>query len=185
MNEGAEKLLQYPFLTLVRVSRTPFLAFSARSGITGSRVRRAHGAIDSAIKGYVALCGLVRKREGRVGRLVAPRGEEAIPDKRSLGPTRKPGYWHEAEALTLLEETEYLVGELLKGGIPFPERAEYYRAISRARQARDWGAYEKTPCPPTAAAREGPWRKRAGKRGAASSGRGGFARRHTPRPLGE
>ena len=42
----------------------------------------------------------------------------------------------------MLEETEYLVGELLKGGIPFPERAEYYRAISRAREARDWGAYE-------------------------------------------
>ena len=55
---------------------------------------------------------------------------------------RKHGWWHDGEALTLLEETEYLVGELLKGGIPFPEREEYYRKIARAREARDWGAYE-------------------------------------------
>ena len=59
-----------------------------------------------------------------------------------MGRRRRHGCWHEAEALTLLEETEYLVGELVKGGIPFPEREGYYQEIVRARQARDWGAYE-------------------------------------------
>ena len=59
-----------------------------------------------------------------------------------MGRRRSHGCWHEAEALTLLEETEYLVGELVKGGMPFPEREGYYQEIVRARQARDWGAYE-------------------------------------------
>ena len=50
--------------------------------------------------------------------------------------------WHDGEALTLLKETEYLVGELTKGGVPFPEREEYHQKIIWARDAKDWDAYE-------------------------------------------
>jgi hypothetical protein len=46
------------------------------------------------------------------------------------------------EAIKLLKETEFLVGELTKGGVPFPERWKYQREIARARGARDWEAYQ-------------------------------------------
>ena len=35
--------------------------------------------------------------------------------------------WREMEAIKLLKETEFLVGELTKGGVPFPERWKYQR----------------------------------------------------------
>ncbi len=50
-------------------------------------------------------------------------------------------FWDEREAITLLKETEFLVGELTKGGVPFPEREKYHREIVRASAAKDWGAY--------------------------------------------
>ena len=49
--------------------------------------------------------------------------------------------WHEREALTLFKETEYLVGELTKGDVPYPDREKYHSQIVRARTAQDWGAY--------------------------------------------
>ncbi len=49
--------------------------------------------------------------------------------------------WHEEEAITLLKETEYLVGELTKGGVLFPAREKYHREIVRASAAKDWDGY--------------------------------------------
>ena len=51
-------------------------------------------------------------------------------------------FWDEGEAITLLDETEFLVGELTKGGVPFPDRERHYREIVRAAAARERGAYE-------------------------------------------
>lgn len=50
--------------------------------------------------------------------------------------------WDDAEALTLLKETEFLVRELTKGGVPFPEREKYHQKIVWAHDAKDWDAYE-------------------------------------------
>ena len=51
-------------------------------------------------------------------------------------------FWDEREAVTLFEETEFLVGELTKGGVPFPDRERHRREIVRAAAARNRGAYE-------------------------------------------
>ena len=51
-------------------------------------------------------------------------------------------FWDEGEAVTSFEETEFLVGELTKGGVPFPDRERHHREIVRAAAARDRGAYE-------------------------------------------